>query len=135
MEINTNSFVAAASNHESSISKTSKEANQEKPNAAQDKAPSSPSIEDVTISKAGAQLSARAEASEESNAENNSENNNEANKAAEATRTQNSQSTSETLSTEERISKLKQAAQETPGAFYGSQANASESTVLEALYS
>ena len=130
MEINAISSVGSAANQEHLGGLASVETNKEKPNTAQEKAPSSPNSVDVNISSTGAELSVRAEASEESN----TENNREANKTADAARVQNQNSAEdEFFSPEERINKLNTAAQETPDAVYSAQANVSVDAV-EALF-
>lgn len=132
MDTNASSTIGSAARQDITTSLATKEANKEKPNTAQEKAPSSPSSAEVVISIAGDQLSARAEASEESNAENSSDKNREANKTAEATRVQNNQIQEKELSAEKRIDKLNEAIQKTPSAVYLAQANVSAPTV-EAL--
>lgn len=130
MEINAISSVGSAASQEHLGGLASVETNKEKPNTAQEKAPSSPNSVDVNISSTGAELSVRAEASEESN----TENNREANKTADAARVQNQNSAEdEFFSPEERINKLNTAAQETPDAVYSAQANVSVDAV-EALF-
>lgn len=134
MEINANSSVGSAPSHEFLVGQATQEANKVKLSTTQEKAPSSPSNEDVIISSTGAQLSARAEASEESNSENDSEQSREANKTADATRleSQSSQSTEE-FSPEDSLNKLNDAIQESPDDVYSAQANVTGSLV-EALF-
>jgi hypothetical protein len=130
MEINAISSVGSAPSQEYLAGKATDETNKEKPNVAQEKAPTAPSPQDVIISSTGVELSDRVEASEESS----TENNREANKVADAARLQNQQIPDEEIAPEERLDKLNTVAQENPSAVYSTQANVSANAV-EALFS
>jgi len=130
MEINASSTLGSAASTDQSIRLANEETNKEKPSAAQDKSPSSPSSAEVSFSNTGLALSTRAEASEESDVENSPEQGQEATKSAEATRLQtNSEEETTAFSPKESIAEFKQATQQNPGAVISAQANASGNDV------
>jgi len=130
MEINASSTLGSAASTDQSIRLTNEETNKEKPSAAQDKSPSSPSSAEVSFSDTGLALSTRTEASEESDVENSPEQGQEATKSAEATRLQtNSEEETTTFSPEESIAEFQQAVQQSPNDVLSVQANASGSDV------
>jgi len=130
MEINASSTLGSAASTDQSIRLTNEETNKEKPSAAQDKSPSSPSSTEVSFSDTGLALSTRTEASEESDVENSPEQGQEATKSAEATRLQTSSEEETTeFSPEESIAKFQQSAQQSPSDVLSAQANASGSDV------
>jgi len=125
MEINASSTLGSAASTDQSIRLANEETNKEKPSAAQDKSPSSPSSVEVNISATGAALSA----SEESDTENSPEQDQEATQSAEVTRLQDGSEEASETSPEQLAEELNTAIQQNPGSALEAQANASRSEV------